>query len=265
MKKTNLRPIAFVLAATNHGGMLVNRHDYRLVGDGGYGVGYQLLNNSSFDQEEVDFALQLLNERRARFGDGVVALDCGANIGVHTVEWAQFMHGWGSVVAFEAQERVFYALAGNITLNNCFNARAIWAALGRAEGSIRVPVPDYFSPASFGSLELVKTPRTEFIGQDIDYGEARTQETRMVAIDQMALQRVDLMKIDVEGMELEVLAGARATVERHRPQLIVEKLKTQESEIQAFLAPLGYRFFPLGPNLLAIHDSDPTAALVTVR
>ena len=112
--------------------MLVNRHDYRLVGDSGYGVGFQLLNTQSFDQDEVDLLKSLLLSRRSNFGPGVVAIDCGANIGVHTIEWAKTMYGWGEVIAVEAQERVFYALAGNITVNNCFNARAIWAAVGEA-------------------------------------------------------------------------------------------------------------------------------------
>ena len=122
MSSPTQRPIAFVLATTNHGSMLVNRHDYRIVGQGGYGVGFQLLNTSSFDPDEVNIVLQLLQSRRKHYGEGVVALDCGANIGVHTIEWSKLMHGWGHVMAFEAQERVFYALAGNITLNNCFNA-----------------------------------------------------------------------------------------------------------------------------------------------
>lgn len=44
MKKFTFRPVAFVLASTDHGSMLINRHDYRLAGNGGYGVGFQLLN-----------------------------------------------------------------------------------------------------------------------------------------------------------------------------------------------------------------------------
>jgi FkbM family methyltransferase len=51
-----------------------------------------------------------------------VAIDCGANIGTHTIEWAKKMTGWGAVIGIEAQERIFYALAGNIAINNCFNA-----------------------------------------------------------------------------------------------------------------------------------------------
>src|SRR5215472_7143826 len=104
------RKIAFVLAASDHGTMIVNRFDYRMIDErGGIGVGFQILEGASFDAAEVDMALSLLGLRRQYFGDGVVALDCGANIGVHAVEWAKRMHGWGQVIAIEAQERLYYA------------------------------------------------------------------------------------------------------------------------------------------------------------
>jgi hypothetical protein len=79
--------------------MIVNHKDFRMVNDKqGYGVGFQLLNQASFDPDEVDFALTLLNSRRTTSGDGLVAIDCGANIGVHTIEWAKHMSNWGDVV-----------------------------------------------------------------------------------------------------------------------------------------------------------------------
>lgn len=255
MKNEPKRPIAFVLASTNHGSLIVNRHDYRLVDDSGYGVGYQLLNTSTFDAEEIHIALQLLETRKANYGPGVVALDCGANIGVHTIQWAKQMHDWGSVVAFEAQERIFYALAGNIALNNCFNAKAVCAAIGATTGEIGVPVPNYFSPSSFGSLEIRKTESTEFIGQEIDYN--NLQLTPMTSIDALGLTRVDLIKIDIEGMEVEALQGAIDTLVRNTPQLIIEKIKSNETEISDLLTPLGYKIFPLGINVLAVHASDP--------
>ena len=93
-------------------------------GQRGYGVGHQILETAAFDPMEVKMVLDLLAMRRRHYGDGVLAIDCGANIGVHTIEWANRMHGWGRVIAIEAQERLFYALAGNIAINNCFNARA---------------------------------------------------------------------------------------------------------------------------------------------
>src|SRR5205085_11332768 len=156
-----LRPVAYVLAATSHGTMIVNRNDHAEIPQGSYGVGHQLLTNSAFDPQEVGFVLDLLDLRRSLFGPGVFTIDAGANIGVHTIEWARHMHGWGNVLSFEAQEAVFYALAGNIALNNCWNATARWCALGERDGFINVPQPDYLSSGSFGSLELRQSSSTE--------------------------------------------------------------------------------------------------------
>jgi FkbM family methyltransferase len=263
MRKSNHRPIAFVLASTNHGTMLVNRHDYKHVEEVMIGVGAQILETSSFDQPEIDFALRLLKLRQQSYGDGVMAIDLGANIGVHTIEWAQFMTGWGDVIAVEAQERIFYALAGNIALNNCFNARAVWAAAGAANGHIGVPVPNYFSPSSFGSLEIRETKNNEFIGQQINYN--NLQYTQMISIDEMKLNRVDLIKIDIEGMEVDALNGAKETIKRAKPNLIIERVKSNESEINEFLNNYGYKTFPLGFNLLAIHETDPLSSQIDIE
>jgi FkbM family methyltransferase len=254
------RKLAFVLAAANHGTMIVNRFDYRMSGpNAGIGVGFQVLETGCFDPIEVELALQLLEARKRFHGPGVVAIDCGANIGVHTVEWATAMTGWGSVVAIEAQERIYYALAGNIAINNCFNAVAMHAAVSSEAGIMNVPVPDYFTPSSFGSLELKPRAQTEFIGQPIDYSDGKTVPVQKISIDAMALPRVDLIKIDVEGMEMEALAGAAKTIERDHPILLVETIKIGRDTLRAFLEGHGYKVADAGINLLAIHKSDPVA------
>jgi len=169
------RTLAFVLASSNHGAMIVNRFDYQMTGPGrGFGVGFQILERGCFDPQEVELAIQLLELRRIHNGDGVVAIDCGANIGVHTLEWAIAMTGWGSVVSIEAQERIYYALAGNIAINNCFNAIAMHGAVSAEAGNMKIPMPDYTTASSFGSLELRQSATNEFIGQKIDYSEANT-------------------------------------------------------------------------------------------
>jgi FkbM family methyltransferase len=252
------RKLAFVLAASNHGTMIVNRFDYRMNGpDQGIGVGFQLLEAGAFDPVEVELALQLIEARRRYHGDGVVAIDCGANIGVHTIEWATAMTGWGSVVAVEAQERIYYALAGNIAVNNCFNAIAMNAAVSSVPGIMQIPVPDYLQPASFGSLELKPRAETEFIGQPIDY--SKTVAVQQISIDAMALPRVDFIKLDVEGMELEALAGAAQTIARSHPVFLVEAIKTGRENLRAFFEQQGYKIADAGMNLLAIHLSDPVA------
>lgn len=253
------RKLGFVLAATDQGTLIVNRFDYKMVDQTqAFGVGHSLLNTASYEAREVGSALALLALRRRHFGNGVLAIDCGANIGVFTVEWAKAMTGWGSVLAIEAQQRVFYALAGNIALNNCFNAQAMHAAVTAETGVLRIPVPNYLSPGSFGSLELKSSEQTEFIGQTISYAEDRLVPIQAITIDSLNLKRLDLLKIDVERMELEVLAGARRTIDRHLPIILVEHLKTNKDALEAVLDSHGYRHFQAGLNTIAVHASDPT-------
>jgi len=257
------RPLAFVLAATDQGALIVNRFDFHQTENGVYGVGGTLLRTASYDATEADQGAQLLVLRRRYHGDGVVAVDCGANIGVFTVHWAKAMTGWGQVIAIEAQERVFYALAGNIALSNCFNARAINAAMTTEPGVMRVPVLDHTAPASFGSLELRPAAQVEAIGQRIDYSDSGTQPVRALSIDSLELPRLDLLKIDVERMELEVLAGAARTIGRCLPVIIVERLKVAHDALDSLLASHGYHRYAIGLNMVAVHPSDGVAAHVT--
>jgi FkbM family methyltransferase len=257
------RKIAFVLASTEHGTMIVNRFDeHRLPDNTGFGVGYQLFETASYDPGDVTTLLGLLDLRRRYHGDGVVAVDCGANIGVHTVEWARHMTGWGVIVAIEAQERIFYALAGNLAINNCFNARAIHAAVASAPGSMRIPNPNYLAPASFGSLDLKPRDGADFIGQAIDYSPARMVEVRAITLDGFNFPRLDLLKIDVEGMEFDALAGGANSIEAHRPILLIEALKVDADKLRAWLEDRNYFVGLNGINLIAIHKSDACLAQI---
>lgn len=248
------RPIAFVLASSDHGTMIVNRNDYQMSDPtSGIGVGFDILNCSAYDRPGVGVGTKLLHLRRKHFGDGVVAIDCGANIGVMTVEWARAMTGWGEVLAIEAQERTFYALAGNIALNNLFNAGAVHAAVGASCGAMSIPQLDPRIPSNFGGLEL--HPREgNWVGQPFDAMPAQT--VRVISLDALEPDRVDLIKIDVEGMEPEVLAGAEKTIARDHPMMIVECIRNGEA-LRETLTGMGYRLMRSGINFVAIHESDP--------
>jgi FkbM family methyltransferase len=253
------RPAPFVLISTNHGTMIVNRNDFHMLDENrGYGVGFQLMTQSAFDQQEINLALALLNNRRTFFGAGVVAMDCGANIGVHTVEWARLMHQWGRVIAFEAQEKIYYALAGNVIINNCLNVTAHWAAVGAECGNMDIPELNYLLPSSYGSFEIKERDNTEFIGQEVDYTGSKLKTINVMTIDSLRLDRLDFVKIDVEGMELDVLHGARESIAKFHPQLIIEVIKSDAGRLEQFLVEQGYRVFPIGINMLALHQDDPT-------
>ena len=212
----------------------MNRFDRHVTETGiGFGAGFQLLETASYDPDEVNLLLGLLDLRRRHYGDGVIAVDCGANVGVHTIEWAKHMTGWGVVIAIEAQERIYYALAGNVAINNCFNARAIHAAVTSQPGAMKMPAPNYFAQGSFGSLELRKRgilPSSSASRSTI--GKARWSTCRPSASIRSNFPRLDLIKIDIEGMELEALAGGVKCIGNLRPILVVEMIKTDREALR---------------------------------
>jgi FkbM family methyltransferase len=248
--------VPFVLASTEHGTMILNRLDQCTSANATFGVGYDLLETGAYEPSECSLMLRLLQHRRQHYGDGVIMLDGGANIGTHTVLMARAMSDWGQVVAVEPQERIYYALCGNIALNNCFNAWAVHAALGNENVSLVMPGVDYQRPASYGSLEL--RPRTQNIGQDLDLSTNALDEVVSRTVDSFDFDRLDLMKLDIEGMELQALEGARHTIGDCLPIIFAECLKVPADEIGKFLLPFGYRYRLFTRNLVAVHETDPT-------
>lgn len=236
--------VPFILASTAHGPIIFNHLDWkRAPGDTiEIGVGLDLLMHGEFDLALISFTLGALELRHRERGPAVVALDCGANIGIYTIEWARMMADWGMVLAFEPQERMFYALAGNLALNNLFNARALNKAVGNVCAIADMPSPDYTMPGQYGGLALNGKAN---IGQTI----TATAPVEVVTIDSLQLKRVDFIKLDIEGMEAAALSGARATIERERPFMLVEWHICGFEPIEAFLKSVGYDYVKLGMNV----------------
>jgi hypothetical protein len=112
--------------------------------------------------------------------------------------------------------------------------------------------------ANLGGLELRASTTNEAIGQVIDYADGATAEIPAITIDGLGLTRLDLLKIDVEGMEAEVLDGARRSIAAHLPIITAEHIKTGWDALAERLTPLGYILYRTPMNLIAVHPSDPT-------
>lgn len=254
------RPAAFVTAATQHGTMIINRFDVHDEPEDtlnpAFGIGHDLLTKGVSSTDEINYGTALLSVLREQRGDGVIAVDCGANIGTFAISWAVHMTGWGSVLAFEPQRMLYYALCGNTVLNNCANLQAEHAAVGSEVGMIHVPMLDYFTPSSFGSLELRCSYRNQPIGQKVDY--RKSYKVMLMSLDSLQLPRLDLLKIDVEGMEIEVLDGAKEMIQRHRPVMLIEWVKCKLDGLVPRLAALDYVFLNFAPMaIIALHKDDP--------
>jgi hypothetical protein len=61
-------------------------------------------------------------------------------------------------------------------------------------------------------------------------------------------------------MEQEALAGAMNTIRQFRPQMLIEKIKSDETALRGLLVAEGYRLASFGLNLVAVHSSDPSHA-----
>lgn len=182
-------------------------------------VGRSLDLYGEFSEHEVQLFRQIV-------GDGAVVLEAGANIGALTVPIARAAGARGRVIAYEPQPALAALLRHNMTANALTWVEVRQAALGRAAGTLRVPRIDYHQPFNFGGVSL----------HDGD-GEPVPVET----IDALNLTRLDLLKIDVEGMEGEVLAGAVATIRRLQPLIHVENDREHSSPaLLTALEDLGY-------------------------
>jgi FkbM family methyltransferase len=104
------------------------------------------------------------------------------------------------VFAFEPQRLVFQSMVANVALNALLNVHTLHAGLGAAPGSIKVPVLNPEKGHNFGGFSI----------DGHDSGESVAVQT----VDSLQLRRCRLLKVDVEGMESEVLEGARDTIAR---------------------------------------------------
>lgn len=182
---------------------------------------------------------------------GGIVLEVGANIGPHTIPFAMAVGIEGRVIACEPQRMLAYMLCGTVALIDARNVEVKNVACGRESGVVHIPPIDYGSHGNFGGLELK--------------GRKEGEPIPCIPVDAMQLPRVDFLKIDVEGMELDVLHGAKETLARCRPVISVEAdREAQVPALLGFLKTHDYRAWwhrpPLGPlwprivsiNLLAL-------------
>ncbi len=120
--------------------------------------------------------------------------------------------------------------------------------------TIEISVPDYQLPASFGSIEMIQTESSEFVGQQL----TNKEQVQAITIDSLNLPRLDYLKLDVEGMEELVLEGAKKTIKRCRPIIQLEVLKSDKQNLIDTLKKYNYVTLNLNQeNTLSLHVDDP--------
>ena len=235
------RPSFAIVLPTIYGHMIVNRHDTNQTNA-------LLKTGGAIDHAEIGLLQQILT----LLGTDRWAIDVGANFGTYTLAFASVLrHGRGQVHAFEAQRILFNMVCGSVALNGLLNVHCHNIAVGDRAGEIEIPQFDYSRELNFGSIEF--GPRqTERLSQERGRDPASIEHVPMRTIDSYGFDNVGLMKIDVEGMEMPVLEGARHTIERCRPVLFVEFLKSDKAALFEWLRGRGYAIHALSMNFLCI-------------
>lgn len=162
-----------------------------------------------------------------------VVFDVGANIGNHTVYFGR-ARGAARIVAIEPQSHCFEVLERNVALNRINGVQAVNCAVGQREGRARIMRAP---PSDLGATAFVET---EFGGR------FRLLTLNDIA-DQYSESRVDFIKIDVDGMQPEILEGARAILGDLRPVIWVGlgPESPERAQVTEMLAEFHYSARPL--------------------
>jgi FkbM family methyltransferase len=176
--------------------------------------------------------LRLVRERLRGGGDFV---DVGAHVGMYSVAAALELGSRGRVLAFEPNPAARAQLEANLALNGCDEVVVSAAAVSDAVGETVLHVPATPDP-SFSSLEGGRFPE----GQPV-----RVETTTVDGAVREHGLRPAVVKIDVEGGELRVVAGMEETLD-FRPALLVEVDGESGAELERRLAPRGYRAYRVG-------------------
>lgn len=153
--------------------------------------------------------------------EGSTVIDVGANIGDLTLPLARMAGETGRVYAFESHPDVFNVLCANLALNSIRNVKPVNAFVATSD--------NVDTGGAWGKFAYV----------------SETWETQFTALDALGLSSCDLMKVDVDGKELEVLQSGETMIERHRPVLYFENdVKDASADLLGFcIETLGYDLY----------------------
>lgn len=218
----------YQILATHHGQMICDADD-TYVGKALWALGH-------YSGEEMQLMCRLIEP-------GWLVVEAGSHIGTMTVPMARKCR---TLFAFEPQRLVFQMLCANLAMNSILNVRAFEQALGESDGICLVPTE---GAQNTGGVTLK--------------GVTEGDQVMCRSVDSLGLPRLDLLKADVEGMELDVLRGARKTIAAFRPLLYLESAADHEPLFEE-LETLGYDPYWHFPQLfIETRSAIPTMVVST--
>ena len=179
-------------------------------------------------------------------------IDGGANVGDYSVMANQIMPDC-KIYAFDPVVPTYAELEENIRLNGFTNIESYRIGLGDKECELESEDPN--TKGSYGCISLLD--KIHQIRGDTDFPKTAIYQIR--TLDSFNLSDVSLIKIDVEGMELEVIEGALDTINRCSPMLIFEAwnldwFAEHRIKLMKFVESLGYSLTAVADDFVAIKN-----------
>ncbi len=182
-------------------------------------------------------------ERELEIGDTFI--DIGANIGYFSLLASTLVGQNGQVISFEPIAKIAKQFTESITYNNFQNILVKNIALGDRKNTLQLSIV----PGNIGGSSLVKKNTS---------GIYETVNVSTLDDELPSSKKIDLIKIDVEGYEYEVLLGAKNTLEKYKPKIILEfspnVYNKRDSKIGqkilTFLRDLEYLIYDIERNVL---------------
>jgi len=202
---------------------------------------------------------EIINFLRSNLRPESIFVDCGANIGIWTIIALEFIKTGGAVHSFEPNPNLCERLQKNLDYNNLGEQCSIHEVALSSDSKTEFLYLDDFNH-QMGSLRRAKT-------------EGNKIKVLTKTLDSFNLNRIDGMKIDVEGYESQVIKGAIQTISSYKPWLVVElnnsfhKIQNiTQWEVYRMLADIGYTTnFDKAENLkytycrdIVFYDSETT-------
>ena len=197
----------------------------------------------------------IVTKLRKLIKPGDTCWDIGANIGFYTCLLASQVGDNGTVIAFEPASRTYGYLKENVSLNQFTNVTAVNKGLGDKQEQRLLHYSEAVLAEGTASLKYAD-------------GRAASERVTLDTIDNLIreLPAPELVKIDVEGYQLEVLRGGEHFLKTHAPLLIAELKDVGETnrtifgEIEDYVANLGYQLYEIRKHSIRQCDglSDTT-------
>ena len=154
-----------------------------------------------------------------------IVLDVGANKGILSIFFSKYVK---QVYSFEPIERTYIRLNENIRINNINNIITYNLGLSNSEKSITFYIPDNQNYSSFDQASYVSDAKTSLRGFEKVTAVVKT-------LDSFDFEKVDVIKVDVEGAEFDVIKGASILINKCCPLIYIELTYENSNTLSDFI------------------------------